>query len=208
MTRLGVTEQTALVRRNAQEIARSMLAEDRLAAPSGCRALLVVMGLPASGKSHASRILAARLGAVVVATDALRRRLFVVPSYARAESRAVFALGHAMARALLAQRHTVIFDATNLRERDRRPLYALARDTAAGLVLVRVTAPEAVIHARLADRLARVSQLDQSEADRRVYEMMRERYEEPSRPWLAIDGAADLEREIERVAEAVRAACA
>ncbi len=208
MPRLGVTEQTAFVRANVDAIAGAMLAEEPPPAAVGCRALVLLIGLPGSGKSHVARSLAAHLGAVVVASDALRRRLFVAPSYVRAESQTVFALAHAMARLLLAERHIVIFDATNLRERDRRPLYALASATAAGLVLVRVTAPEAVIRARLEGRLARISALDQSEADLRVYELMRERYEEPSRPALTIDRVGDLEREIERVAEAVRASCA
>lgn len=208
MPRLGVTEQTAVVRRNVEEIARSFLAEDRLPEPSGCRALVVLMGLPGSGKSHFGRLLAARLGARVIASDALRRRLFVAPSYARAESQTVFALAHVMARALLADNHTVIFDATNLKERDRRPLYAVARDTGAALVLVRVTAPEQVILARLAGRFARESSADASEADRRVYELMRESYEAPSRPYLTVDAGADLGAEVARATEAVRGACA
>ncbi len=207
MPRLGVTEQTAVVRRNVQEIARSLLDDDGLPPPSRCRVVVVLMGLPGSGKSHFGRLLAARRGAVVVASDALRRRLFVAPSYARSETRTVFAIAHAMTRMLLAEGRTVIFDATNLRERDRGPLYALAREAEAGLVLVRVTAPEPVIHERLAGRLARVAPEDASDADLRVYEVMRERFEEPSRPYLATDSSADLSAELARVAEAVRAAC-
>ena len=208
MPHLGVTEQTTFVRRNVEEIARAMLEEDTSPAPSGCRVLVVLIGLPGSGKSHLARLLAQRLGAVVVATDQLRRRLFIAPSYVRLETRTVFALAHVLARRLLAERHTVIFDATNLRESDRRPLYALARGTEAGLVLVRAVAAEPTIRERLAGRQSRVSAADASDADVRVYEMMRERFEEPSRPVLVVETGGDLEREIARVSEVVRSACA
>jgi predicted kinase len=209
MPRLGVTEQTAFLLRNVEDIARSLLAEDstRRPRPSGCRVIVVLMGLPGVGKSHFGRILAQELDAVVVASDALRRRLFVAPSYGLAETRAVFALAHAVARALLSEGHTVIFDATNLIERDRLPLYALARDAQAGVVLVRVTAAEAVIHARLAGRLAQAPGDDASEADARVYELMRERFEAPARPYLTVDTGADLAPAARRIAEAARAAC-
>lgn len=208
MPRPGVSEQTALVRRNADAVAASLLSAEALPPPSGRRVLVVLMGLPASGKSHAARSLATRLGAVVVSSDALRRRLFVAPSYARDETEAVFAVAHAQARSLLERDHTAIFDATNLRERDRDPLYALARDAAAAVVLVRLSAPEDLVRERLAGRLAGVSDADQSDADLRVYEMMRERYEPPLQPVVEIDAGADLERELERVVEAVRLACA
>lgn len=208
MPRLGVTQQTAVIRHNVEAIARAFLAEEGPPVPSGCRALVALMGLPASGKSHFARLLAARLGAVIVASDLLRRRLFVAPSYARGETRTVFALAQAMARLLLLDGHTVIFDATNLRERDRRPLYALARAAGAGLVLVHVAAPEPVVRERLAIRSRRESPGDASDADARVFEMMRERYVPPARAFLTVASTSGLEAEVARVAAEVRRSCA
>jgi predicted kinase len=206
--RPGVTEQTAYLSRTVEDVARSLLDEDSTRPrPSGCRVFVVLMGLPGAGKSHFGRVLARELGGVLVASDALRRRLFVAPSYGLAETRALFALAHAVARALLSEGHTVIFDATNLTERDRLPLYAIAREAQAGLVLVHVTAAEAVIHARLAGRLAQPARDDASEADLRVYEMMRERLEEPAGPFLSVDTGADIASAARGVVEAVRAAC-
>lgn len=206
MPRLGVSEQTRLYARHVEEVARSLLEDGALPGPSGCRALVVLIGLPGSGKSHFARLLAARLGAVVVASDQLRRRLFVAPSYVREETRALFAVAHAMARRLLAEGHTVLFDATNLRELDRRPLYRLAEEAGASLVLVRVVAPEPEIYARLARRRSGGPD-DASDADTRVYETMRERYEEPSRPSLAVDTSADLAAAADRVAAVVSSSC-
>lgn len=249
----GVTAQTRLYAERAEQLARSLLAETALPPPAGRRALVALIGLPGSGKSHLGRLLAARLGAVVVASDQLRRRIFVAPSYGAGESAMVFAIAHAMARELLARDHAVIFDATNLRERDRRPLYEIAEQIGARLVLVRIYAPEAEIYARLGRRRLRGIAEDQhpdrpplgpreaptasaapwlgiasarsagkrsasgvgagappdaSDADERVYAAMRDRYEEPRRPYLVVDTTGDLAAAVERVAACVEDGCA
>lgn len=199
--RRGVTEQTRHYAARDAAVAASLLAEQPLPAPAGRPALVALMGLPGAGKSHLGRLLARRLGAVVVASDQLRRRLFVAPAYTPAETRMVFAVAHEMARQLLAAGHVVIFDATNLRERDRRPLYVLAAASGARLLLARVVAPEPEVYARLERRRARGMPEDASDADERVYEAMRERYEEPSRPYVIVDTTADLGAAVGRVGE-------
>lgn len=208
MARRGVAEQTRLYRGRAEELATSLLAELALPEPRGRarRALVVLIGLPGAGKSHFGRLLVERLGAPLVSTDGIRRRLFVAPSYAREETRTVFAVAQAMARRLLGLGRTTIFDATNLRERDRRPLYALADEAGAAAVLVHLVAPEPAIYGRLAGRRERSSREDASEADERVYEMMRGRYEEPSRPYLVVDTAEELAPAVTRVIKALERA--
>ncbi|TMD58548.1 MAG: ATP-binding protein [Chloroflexi bacterium] len=208
MPRLGVTQQTAVLRANVVEVADSLLAEDSLPAPAGVARLVLLMGLPASGKSHFAGLLADRVSGVVVATDALRRRLFIAPSYGRAESATVFAVAHALAQRLLERGHVVIVDATNLRESHRAPLYALAKAASAPAILVRVVAPESAIRERLTLRAARSSPADASDADWAIYQLMVERQEEPSRPYLTVDSGGDLQTELARVEEAIRTASA
>ena len=206
MPRLGVTQQTSVLRANVAGIADSLIAEEGVPASTGPARLVLLMGLPASGKSHFARLLAERVGGVVVATDALRRRLFVAPSYVRSESSLVFAVARALVRRLLLRGHVVIVDATNLRERDRAPLYAEARAAAAPLVIVRIVAPELAIKDRLALRAARTSTADASDADWAIYQMMLRRYQEPSRPYLTIDTSGNLQAELVRIEEAIRLA--
>lgn len=208
MRRGGVAQQTSFYRRHHEEVAASLLQDLPIPASRGRRALVALAGLPGAGKSHLARLLAERLGGMVVSSDGIRRRLFIAPSYARAETRAVFIVAHAMTRRLLTEGHVVIFDATNLVERDRRPLYGLAADSGAGFVLVRVVAGEDEIFARLDRRQAQGLPADASEADRRVYGAMRERYEEPTRTYITVDASGDLDAALERIGLAVEAACA
>jgi predicted kinase len=205
MSRSAVRQQTALLRANVDDIAESIV-HTETREPVGRARLVVLVGLPASGKSHFAALLAERVGGIVVSTDALRRRLFIAPSYIREESRTVFALARAVARRLLARGHVAIVDATNLRESDRAPLYALAHQAETPLIVVRVVASEDAIRERLSLRAARSSPTDASDADLAVYRMMRDRYQEPTVPFLTVDSAADLERGLARVEEAIRSA--
>jgi predicted kinase len=204
----GVAQQTSYYWRHHEEVAASLTAEMEIPLARGRRALVALAGLPAAGKSHLARLLAERLGGVVVSSDGLRRRLFIAPSYARQETRAIFAVAHAIVRGLLRDGHVVIFDATNLRESDRRPLYRVAEQAGAAFLLVRVIAPEDEIYARLERRRAQGPPADASEADRRVYEALRERYEEPTCAYITVAASGDLEVGLAEVVAAVEAACA
>jgi predicted kinase len=208
VSRLAVGQQTALLRAAVEDIAAELAAAEPAPERAGPPSLVVLVGLPASGKSHLARLVAERLGAAIVSSDALRRRLFVAPSYAATESRTVFALVRALARRLLGHGRVVVVDATNLRERDRAPLYAAAREAGAPVVVVRVVAPEPITRERLGRRASRTSTADASEADWAVYRMMRERYEAPARPYLTVDTSEDSDHAVDSVVEAVRRASA
>ena len=153
-------------------------------------ALAVLVGLPASGKSRVAEGLRARTGAVVLESDALRRLLFPRRTYAAEESQRLFAAIHGAIDELLAEGASVVLDATNIAEAERAPLYQLAERRGVRLVLVRVTAPGTVTRRRLARRER--AGVGRSEADARVYERMRSRVEELTRPHHLIDTSQEM----------------
>lgn len=154
------------------------------------RALLVLVGLPATGKTHIATELQRRTGAVLLESDAVRGLLFRQRRYTRSESRRLFGAIHAAIDALLSDGVPVILDATNVAEAERRPLYALAEQRNAKLILARVTAPSDVARERLARRAGEETH---SEADMRVYERMLSRNEEIRRPHHVIDTSKEIE---------------
>jgi len=147
--------------------------------------LVMLTGLPGSGKSRVAEELRSRTSAVVLESDDLRRLLFHRPVHSADESRRLFAALHAAAEALLAEGASVVVDATNVVEAERAPLYALGERTGAKLIVVQVTAPDRVIRRRLGVR-ARAG-TSRSEADTRVYERMQFRLEPIQRPHLVVD---------------------
>jgi predicted kinase len=154
--------------------------------------LAVLVGLPGTGKSHFAEALCQRTGAVVLESDTLRKRLVARPTYAAAESRRLFEAIHGAINRLLQAGAAVVLDATNLAEREREPLYAMAEARDAQLILVRLAAPGPMVR----ERLARRQQNDietQSDADVDVYERMRFRQDRIRRPHYVVDTSRDIE---------------
>ena len=177
------------------------------ATPHRRPALVVVMGLPGVGKSHCARLLCARLGAAHVASDELRSRLFIAPSYADEENRAVFAAATALVDDLLGEGHRVVVDATNLIARNRAGMIAAARRRRVPVTYVRITASDDDTRARLASRRASRAAGDHSEADEPIYERMRAQpFEPPTEGFLELVNGPQLSEEIDRIVAAVEAA--
>jgi predicted kinase len=148
-------------------------------------ALVVIAGLPATGKSQFSRDLTRRTPAVILVSDVLRRLLFERPTYSWQESRRLFAAIHATAKRLLESGVSCVVDATNLAEVHRQPLYDIARRTGAKLIVVEVTAPAEVALKRLSERAAAGESA--SEADAAVYTRMLGEWEAIEREHHVVD---------------------
>lgn len=173
--------------------------------PAGHAALVMLMGLPGVGKSYCGRQLSARLGAAHVATDHLRSRLFVAPSYTAEENAAVFAVAEALVDQLLGEGHVVVLDATHLLARNRAPAERVARARGVRIHHVLVTADDDAARARLVARTRAREAEDHSDADVRVYERMRARdLEPPAGGHLEIRNGPGVAADIARVADIVR----
>lgn len=156
-------------------------------------ALVVVSGLPGSGKSHFTGELCRRHPLAHLDSDALRRALFPQPTHSAGESARLFAACHELLDRLLGRGVPAVLDATNLREIHRRPLYRIAEKHGARLLLVRVKAPPALIRRRLERRARAGNPWDASAADVEVYERMRKTAEPLRRPHIAVDTSRDIE---------------
>lgn len=166
--------------------------------------LIVVSGLPGSGKSYFSRRLAERFPLVVLETDSLRQRLVPKPTYSAEESQRLFAATHLLIKRLLQKSIPVLLDATNLVERHREILYHLAEKTGAKLILVRLEAPTGVVVQRLQARQEQTSREDHSTADVEVYRRMRSSSEPIRRQHFAVDTSQDIGPAISKVLREVR----
>jgi len=166
--------------------------------------LVVVSGLPGTGKSYFSRKLGERLPCAIVESDAVRRRLFGSPTYSASESQRVFAACHSLVDSLLRRGTCVVFDATNIVEQHRQPLYAIAERRSVKLIMVEVEAPREVVRERLEGRLQGQSDLDNSEADWSVYQAMRVRRQRIRGSHHTVDTSGDIAPMIEKVVREAR----
>ena len=162
-------------------------------------ALIIVSGLPGTGKSYFSRKLAERLPSVVVESDALRKQLFPAPTYSAEESHRLFCGCHRLIEDLLGSGISVILDATNLVEHHREPLYRIAQRLQAKLILVQVEAPRELVRQRLQGRAEGVNREDKSDAGWSIYQRMRTRVERISRNYYAVDTSRDITPVIDKI---------
>jgi predicted kinase len=166
-------------------------------------ALIIVSGLPGTGKSYFCRRLAERIELVVLESDSLRQRLFPAPSYSKEESIQLFRACHALIEELLRKSINVALDATNLEEHNRERLYHIADQAGARLVIVRMEAPPEVVRQRLERRSRREDERDQSDADWGVYTAMKPTVEKIGRNHFAVDSSRDIAPVIDRIVRLV-----
>ncbi len=165
-------------------------------------ALIIMSGLPGSGKSYLSQRLADQLPAVIVESDRVRKVLFSHPTYSAEESTDVHRTCQEVMRRLLARGIRVIFDATNLVEFQRERLYSLAERSGTPLLIVRTVASEQVVRERLERRTAKAE--GSSDADWQVYRRMSESEQRIRRPHLCVDTTHDVEDAVQKVMRAIR----
>lgn len=161
--------------------------------------LVILIGLPGSGKSHFARALVKRYPAAILDSDALRGVLYDSPQHTVQEHARLFPAIQALTRRLLDRGLPVVADATNLKEANRKPLYRLAKEAGARLVIVRVRAPLGVMRERLAKRDAARDPLDRSTAGLLVLERMRRDYERPRRPYFVVDTSKEARDVLDKI---------
>ncbi len=169
--------------------------------PENAPAFVALSGLPATGKTHVARALAARYPFAVLHIDSLRKTLFPNPAYDRDEHSRLFAAVHELIDRLLGRNISVLYDATNLREEHRRTLYEIGTRNGARFALVDVRAPESVILKRLHER--KPGQSD-SDAGVEVYEALRKDADAIERPHFVVESTGDVGPAVDNILDALQ----
>ncbi len=167
--------------------------------------LAVLCGLPGTGKSYFAGELVKHVPFLVLESDRLRKVLAPRPRYTPGEHSRVFAACHYLVEAYLAEGKRVLFDATNLTESYRQPLYRIADGVSASLVLVWFTAPRKTIRRRLAERASGLHRGNHSDADWLVYCRLAPHEEPIRRQHFVVDSSKDISPMLEEIIRLVRA---
>jgi uncharacterized protein len=171
--------------------------------------LIAIGGLSGTGKSVLASSLAPRVGkkpgAIHLRSDLERKALFGVSpttrlppaAYAEDVSQKVYVRMAKRAERILRAGHSVIMDATYLKEADRAALAALAGNAGTRLEGLWLEAPALTLAARVTAR-----QNDASDADAQVVEMQLANVVPPLF-WARIDASGDLDATLSAASESV-----
>ena len=170
--------------------------------PSASTVLIVVSGLPGTGKSYFSARLVEKLDYIILESDALRKQLFSPPIYSAEESTSLFRVIHQLIEYLLKKGVSVILDATNLSESHREHLYNIAEKCHARLVLVETKAPPELVFSRLERRKG--GEGNKSDADWSIYQQMAPTAEKIRRHHYSVDTSRDISPVLDKIVREIK----
>ncbi len=160
--------------------------------------LVLVCGLPATGKSTIARNIAKKLRAAHLNTDAIRKRLIDSPKYTKEEKTLVYRVMLLVAEYLLRSDRNVVIDGTFYRAKPfRGPVYDISERTGARLAVVECRAPDESIKRRMGRRARRKNQL--SDADYKIYKKIKIDFEPIKRDHLVLDTSKSKQNNMEDV---------
>lgn len=177
--------------------------EDGLPEPVRHPVLVILSGLPGTGKTYFARRLVERVPLAMLESDALRKLLVRSPSYTARESTRLFRAVHETIDGLLAREIPVLLDATNTRESHREQLYKIADRHGASAVPVLMDAPEATVRRRLEERAVEGGRPDRSDADWDVYLKLRAAWEPIRTEHLVVNSSQDIRPAVEEIANEI-----
>ena len=145
--------------------------------------LIIICGLPGSGKTTLAKALCKALPALHVSSDLMRKRLFPKPAYSEAEKARVYSAMMLEAERALRAGKDVVADATFQRAARREEFLALAREMGVRAHVLMTVLNEEEIRRRLGRR----RKGGPSDADFAVYQRMRADFEAPDGEYLVVD---------------------
>ncbi len=146
--------------------------------------IIIVFGLPGSGKSYFAEKLAEMMGANYVNSDRLRKELFQEREYSAQEKKIVYE--HMLEEMMLAvvQKKNSIIDATFYRKKTRK-LFTDKIQEREKIIFIEVQADEEIIKERVSRKR------EYSDADFEVYKMIRQQFEPLVEPHLILQSTND-----------------
>ncbi|MBD3210209.1 AAA family ATPase [Candidatus Micrarchaeota archaeon] len=161
--------------------------------------LVIVCGLPGTGKSTLSQLLAGQLPAEHLNSDTLRKQMFKNPDYSEEEKEKVYHEMAVRAESLLSSGKNAILDATFYKRKYRKMMADVAGAQDAEVYRIECALPEKETRKRLEKR----KELGKgpSDADYDVYQSLKDEFEPLEGKHLKIDCSADEEEALRKVME-------
>ena len=154
--------------------------------------LVILSGLPGTGKSYFANRLTTHIKSAIVGSDRTRKLLISKPIYSKSEHARIFSICHRLIEDLLSKGHVTIFEATNLTAKSRLPLQKIATKLGVPSLCLVFTAPEDLIKKRLIDRTSNLDNSSYSDADWAIYSKLKPSQETPETNYWTIDSSQDI----------------
>ncbi|MDO8663579.1 MAG: AAA family ATPase [Candidatus Wildermuthbacteria bacterium] len=163
--------------------------------------LILVCGLPGSGKTRVAREISEKMKISLFRTDEIRKKLFKKPKYTSYEKWLVYQVMFLLAEAFLENKMSVILDATFPWRSARMRAIKIAERYKTSFRIIEVKCPEEILLKRIARRFKKGGL---SDADENIYFKIKKEFEPISDKHPVIDTSGDFEETKAQILKIIR----
>ena len=157
--------------------------------------IIVVFGLPGSGKSYFAKHLAEELSTSYLSSDTIRNEVLSSKSYSGDEKSRIYDIMLERCRALVKDGNSVILDATFFKKSVRQRAIDLASEISCRIVFIEVWADEKIVKERVSKKR------EESDADFDVYLKIKKEFEELDTEHLKLESTQSNIAEMLQIAK-------
>jgi predicted kinase len=165
--------------------------------------LILICGLPATGKSTVSRQLTKKIKGEVLRTDIIRKKLIENPKYTVKEKNLIYRALFLITDYLLKQDVNVILDGTFYKDALRKEAARIAKKRGKKFFLIETRCPEDLVLKRLGKREQNLR--SPSDADVSVYYKIKGLFEAISDDHIVIETGWNIKNSMKEVLEQIKA---
>lgn len=137
--------------------------------------LIIISGLPGTGKTSVAKEIAQEVDAVVLSTDELRKRVLKELGYTERKKKRVYEEMFRIAEDQLKKKKNIILDGTFFHKELREKAFSLGKKEKECVFLIKTECPEKVVKKRIQKRYK--NRKDYSEANYRVYKIIQSKFQ-------------------------------
>lgn len=163
--------------------------------------LILVCGLPGTGKTTVAEAIAKKTKARILSTDIIRKDLVSRPSYGEQEKEMVYGMLFSMAEMMLKDGKNVLLDGTFYKEALRKRAEEIAARAGSEFRVVEVVCDEKTIRQRLEKRCNAACASCASDANFEVYMKVKKIFEPVRGRHFVIDTGKDWEKQVDALLE-------
>ncbi len=158
--------------------------------------LVMICGLPGTGKTTLAKAVAEKIDAVSINSDSIRMSMLEEREYTEEEKKMIYQAMFEEAGKNLKEGKNVVLDATFYKKELRESVEEVAKEAGTGFFIVECVTHEDLLKERI---FKRKKEETESEADFEVYKKVKTQFEPIEEEHLAVDTSVELEKQIELV---------